>query len=121
MHLSSRWGYKPYLPLSRHKELEAPFIVRLAPSQTGVRLEWLDKQSGPYTIEVQPVRIDTENGQTLVCEAGSPISATAEGHTAEVHGLQPGRDYKVTVSRKGAAGRFRLFRTGEYFRRKIME
>lgn len=116
MRLSSQWGHRPYLPLSRMKEKNEPFIVRLAPFETGVCLEWMDAQPGPYTVTVTPVKISINEDKTTIAEEKhlSGVSVTVEGKTAEIDGLQTGRDYMVTVSQQDVSGRFRLFKTGKY-------
>ena len=101
MQLNNRWNYTPYRPADCG-DLDIPYICRLAPSPTGIKLEWLDH---------------TDSGEhTIVCrerQGKQEFTVTTKEHTVKIENLKERCEYQLTVQNaQGLISRRRLFRTG---------
>lgn len=96
----SGWSYHPYAPLTERRNV--PVIVRLAPSEDGIRYEFIDgADTGGHTVE-----LGTLSGAVLRTE-------TAESFSGELRGLAPDAEYTLTVrASDGRSSLCRRFRTG---------
>lgn len=90
----NHWQFKPYRPFNMQSQLEHPLIVRLAPWDTGVELEWLDARGGDGAYEGYLRAMDSG-------EAFRPFAV--EGSVVRLEGLTPFRDYEVCIVRRGEA------------------
>lgn len=99
---SSKINHRPYIPLSRNKEMLCPYICRLAPFETGVELEWLDNGSqGRHTI-FYGKRGETQKDKIIAMDS-----------VVSIKGLEKDTEYEFyIVAEGGGQSRTRLFRTG---------
>ncbi len=104
------WGYRPYRPAHRLKEALAPFVVRIAPYEDRIAIEWLDN-GAPDTAHILHWRVkgvDRPYAQVKADMGGElPL-------TLELTGLAPDTDYEFFVERADGSARsaLRLARTG---------
>jgi len=100
------WQYQPYRPAHRLKEAQLPFICRIAPEETAIKLEWFDKGSlGEHILEW---RI---KGSNLPWNAAAAVSTEVR-----IEGLKPNQDYEMRIVRKDKpkeSSAIRYARTGQ--------
>lgn len=106
----SGWHYRPYVPMERSTERNAPSICRLAPFETGTEVETLDADAPDAThlLNIRPR--DQGDGEPW-------LAVKMDGRTAVLDGLLPRTDYELFVSRvaePSTRSRARLIRTGAY-------
>lgn len=94
-----RFSYKPYLTFDK-KEYAELYIVRLAPAEDSVELEWLGYDT-EFTVKVR------QNGKEIK-------SVRVVGKRAKLTGLKKDTEYSLTVESERAKSLTRLFRTGNY-------
>ncbi len=104
------WGYRPYRPAHRLQEALAPFVVRIAPYQDSIALEWLDNGAPDATHEVHWRVKGSEEPYAMAKAAGEGAATFA----ARLTGLEIDTDYEFYVQRSDGSGRsaLRLARTG---------
>ena len=94
------FSYRPFLTFDK-KQLSDLYIVRLAPAEHYVDLEWLGEGS-EFTVKI------IKDG--LECR-----TVTARKRCARIDGLQTDTEYSVRIESATKQGLTRLFRTGKYF------
>lgn len=93
--------WRPYLPFNRARELNLPYVCRLAPDANGFTFEWFDK-------------IDPDGEHVLVWgERGGETNRTpVTGSVMRVDGLMEEREHEFyLVASDGRESRRRLLRT----------
>ena len=96
---SNTWSYAPYRPLLF--DTGDPYLCRVAPKETSVRLEWLSKEPGPFQIFYR-----LRNEGDFV-----PAGSTEECFFV-VEDLLPDTEYEFFVRRGERNSRVRLARCG---------
>ncbi len=103
MKTATRWSYDHYTPLHERARATAPYICRLAPTETGFTFDFLDPdvQNASYVLRWH--RRDSDETRS--------VALTGFSHTLE--GLAPDTDYAFRVVRDdGVSSTERLVRTG---------
>ena len=99
------WGYRPYRPAHRQQEARAPFVVRIAPEEHHIDLEWIDNGAPGAAHQLYWREKDGE---------GPYSSQVLTGTQARIEGLDCDTDYAFYVERTDGSARsaLRLARTG---------
>lgn len=96
----SSWNERPHI--NPHDDPYALTICRLAPTETEIIVEWLDKkEEGKYILEWRPMYANDEWTRLEV-----------NGYEAKIEHLTPWREYEIRVGRiNGEKSKKRMFRT----------
>ncbi len=92
-------SYKPYVPFCSEEKSKV-YIVRLAPNEKGVELQWLGNES-EYLVRIY------KKGKEV-------YSASTQNNAVSVNGLEKNTTYSVCVESPAYKSNERLFVTGDY-------
>jgi len=100
---SSKINHRPYRPINRFKEVNMPYICRLAPYETYVEIEWFNNGSNEEHTLFYGVR-----------ENDKKTAITVNVGTVKIENLLKDTDYEFYIEApNGDRSETRFFRTGE--------